>query len=95
MRRLNDIFGAVGPHSMERMSVVALAQLPKIAARAKTMLESNRATLNEFFDGRDDVAEPAAGGQPLQAPGENRSEDRNGRGWAIQPVGSTGCPNLA
>jgi len=55
MRRLNDIFGAVGPHSMERMSVVALTKLPKIAARAKNFLESNRATLNQFFDGRADV----------------------------------------
>jgi aspartate/methionine/tyrosine aminotransferase len=55
MRRLNDIFGAVGPHAMERLSVVALARLPKIAARAKKMLETNRATLNEFFDACDDV----------------------------------------
>jgi hypothetical protein len=37
------------------MSVVALAQLPKIAARAKGILESNRATLNEFLDRRDDL----------------------------------------
>jgi aspartate/methionine/tyrosine aminotransferase len=53
MRRLNDIFGVVGPYTMERLSVVALAQLPKIAARAKTMLETNRQTLSEFFDGRE------------------------------------------
>jgi aspartate/methionine/tyrosine aminotransferase len=55
MRRLNDIFGAGAPHATERMSVVALAQLPKIAARAKRILESNRATLNEFLDKRDDL----------------------------------------
>jgi len=55
MRRLDDIFGAVGPHPMERLSVVALAQLPKIVTRAKKILETNRATLNQFFDARDDL----------------------------------------
>jgi aspartate/methionine/tyrosine aminotransferase len=55
MRRLDDIFGATPPHAMERLSVVALARLEKIAARAKTILETNRATLSQFFDGRDDV----------------------------------------
>jgi aspartate/methionine/tyrosine aminotransferase len=55
MRRLNDIFGAVGPHPMERMSLAALAKLSKIAARVKRILEANRAALNQFFDARDDV----------------------------------------
>ena len=55
MRRLNDIFGAVGPYPAERLSVVALTQLPKIAARAKKILESNRATLHQFFDARNDL----------------------------------------
>jgi aspartate/methionine/tyrosine aminotransferase len=55
MRRLNDIFGAVGPHVTERLSVIALSQLQKISARAKRILETNRATLNQFFDTRQDV----------------------------------------
>jgi aspartate/methionine/tyrosine aminotransferase len=55
MRRLNDIFGAVGPHPMERMSLAALTKLSKIAARAKRILEANRSALNQFFDARDDV----------------------------------------
>jgi aspartate/methionine/tyrosine aminotransferase len=55
MRRLNDIFGAVGPHPTERLSLVALAQLPRIASRAKKILESNRTTLNRFFDVRADL----------------------------------------
>jgi len=55
MRRLNDIFGAVGPHVTERLSVIALSQLPKISARAKRILGTNRATLNQFFDTRQDV----------------------------------------
>ena len=55
MRRLNDIFGAVGPHVTESLSVTALSQLPKISARAQRILETNRATLNQFFDTRRDV----------------------------------------
>ncbi len=55
MRRLDDIFGAVGPHPIERLSVVALAELPKIAARAKKILESNRSVLDQFLDARDDL----------------------------------------
>ncbi len=33
MRRLDDIFGASAPNVMERMSVAAITQLPKISAR--------------------------------------------------------------
>jgi aspartate/methionine/tyrosine aminotransferase len=55
IRRLTDIFAASDAHLMERLSVLALAQLPTIAKRAKQMLETNRATLNQFFDARDDL----------------------------------------
>jgi aspartate/methionine/tyrosine aminotransferase len=55
MRRVNDIFGAVGPHVIERLSVMALSQLPKISTRAKRILGTNRAILNQFFDTRQDV----------------------------------------
>jgi len=55
MRRLDDIFGASAPNVMERLSVRAIAQLPKIAARAKLILETNRKTLSAFFNSRDDV----------------------------------------
>jgi aspartate/methionine/tyrosine aminotransferase len=55
MRRLNDIFGAVGPHPAECLSLVALRQLSKIALRAKKILKANRATLNQFFDARTDL----------------------------------------
>jgi len=53
--RLKDIFDGVGPHPTERMSVMALNQLPYIAERAKNILQSNRAALNQFFDTRDDL----------------------------------------
>src|SRR6266404_9123690 len=55
IRRLDDIFAASAPNIMERLSVTALNQLPKIAARAKAMLETNRRTLNNFFAARDDI----------------------------------------
>jgi aspartate/methionine/tyrosine aminotransferase len=55
MRRLDDIFGASAPNVMERLSVLAIKKLSTIAARAKSMLEANRQTLNNFFETRDDV----------------------------------------
>jgi aspartate/methionine/tyrosine aminotransferase len=55
IRRLHDIFGVTGTHPAERLSVVALAKLPQIASRAKKILESNRASLNQFLDMRDDL----------------------------------------
>src|SRR6266581_3754725 len=95
IRRLDDIFAASAPNVMERLSVAAINQLPKIAARAKSMLEANRHTLNEFFGTRNDIAEPAASGQPLQSHEINRDDDLKRRGWAIQPVESIGCPSGA
>jgi aspartate/methionine/tyrosine aminotransferase len=55
MRLLHDIFGAVGPQPSERLSVVALAKLPKFIARAKRILESNRAVLTEFLASREEL----------------------------------------
>ncbi len=55
MRLLHDIFGALAPHPAERLSVVALAKLPKVIARAKRILDTNRAVLSEFFDSREEL----------------------------------------
>ena len=55
MRLLHDIFGALAPHPAERLSVVALSKLPKFVARAKRILEGNRALLNEFLESREDL----------------------------------------
>jgi aspartate/methionine/tyrosine aminotransferase len=55
IRRLDDIFAASAPNVMERLSVVAVTELPKVAARAKALLETNRQTLNDFLRARDDV----------------------------------------
>ena len=55
IRQLDDIFAASAPNLMERLSVAALNQLPKIAERAKAVLETNRETLNNFLRERDDI----------------------------------------
>jgi hypothetical protein len=55
MWRLNDLFGNIPPHAAERLSVIALANLDRIAARAKSILEANRPVLNAFLDSRDDL----------------------------------------
>jgi aspartate/methionine/tyrosine aminotransferase len=58
MRLLHDIFGAVAPHPAERLSVVAMRKLPKFIARAKNILERNRAVLNDFLDSREELTAP-------------------------------------
>lgn len=55
MWRLNDLFAATPVHTSERMSVIALQQLPRIAERSRSRLDENRKLLNQFLDGRDDL----------------------------------------
>ena len=55
MRLLHDIFGSLAPHPAERLSVVALQKLPKFITRAKNILETNRAVLNDFLDSREEL----------------------------------------
>jgi aspartate/methionine/tyrosine aminotransferase len=55
MWRLNDLFAATPVHPGERLSVVALKQLPGIAARAQRRLDKHRGLLNQFLDSRDDL----------------------------------------
>ena len=56
--RLNDLFGVIAAHPAERLSCVALAQLPRIAARARNLLDTNRATFNSFLTTRADLECP-------------------------------------
>jgi aspartate/methionine/tyrosine aminotransferase len=55
MWSLNDLFAATPVHAGERLSVVALKQLPEIARRAQTRLDHNRKMLNQFLDSHDDL----------------------------------------
>ena len=55
MWRLNDLFAATPVHAGERLSLVALKQLPQISSRAQKRLDKHRRLLNQFLDGRDDL----------------------------------------
>ena len=55
MWRLNDLFAATPVHAGERLSVVALKQLPAIAERARIRLDKHRQLLNQFLDCREDL----------------------------------------
>ncbi len=61
MWRLNDLFGVIPSHPAERISVIALRQLPALRARARHILDSNREAWNVFLAGRSDLE-----GQPLE-----------------------------
>jgi aspartate/methionine/tyrosine aminotransferase len=60
--RLNDLFGVIPAHIAERLSVVVLDNFERITARARTLLDTNRALLNEFLASREDLES-----WPLQA----------------------------
>ncbi|MEK6289513.1 MAG: pyridoxal phosphate-dependent aminotransferase [Acidobacteriota bacterium] len=53
--RINDLFGNIPAHPAERLSVIALKNLDRIAARAIALLEKNRPLLDQFLDSRDDL----------------------------------------
>jgi aspartate/methionine/tyrosine aminotransferase len=55
MWRLNDLFGNIPAHPAERLGVVALAKLDRIAKRAQTLIETNRLLLNRFLDSSADL----------------------------------------
>lgn len=55
MWRLNDLFGVIPAHAAERLSVIALDHLSEITARAKKLLDTNRAVLKGFLDTRKDL----------------------------------------
>jgi hypothetical protein len=54
--RLNDLFGVIPAHAAERLSVLALAHLDRIADWSRQLLETNRALLNSFFGSRADIS---------------------------------------
>ena len=53
--RLHDLFAVIPAHAAERLSVVALERLNRIAERARSLLERNRALLDHFLDSRNDL----------------------------------------
>jgi len=55
MRRLKDLIDPAVAHPAEALSVIALQQLDRIGAAAKSRLETNRAVLHRFLDSRQDL----------------------------------------
>ena len=55
MWRLNDFYGVIPAHPAERLSVLALDHLDRIAARARRLLEANRPLLDRFLGSRKDL----------------------------------------
>ena len=63
MWRLNDLFGVIPAHPAERLSVVALDHLDRVAERARRILEANTDGVNAFLAARPDLAcAPVDGG---------------------------------
>ena len=55
MRRLNDLFGAVGSMPSDALSVVAFRNLPLLEARTRAMIEPNMDLVREFLREHEDV----------------------------------------
>lgn len=53
--RLNDLFAATPAHPAERLSVIALDNLDRVAGRAKALVAANRRLLDAFLDSRRDL----------------------------------------
>ncbi|GAA4810575.1 pyridoxal phosphate-dependent aminotransferase [Sphingosinicella ginsenosidimutans] len=61
--RLNELFGVSQAHADERLSTIALDRLGEVAADTPALLAHNRALVNDFLAGRDDLeAPPVVGG---------------------------------
>jgi len=61
--RLNDLLGVIPAHPAERLSLVALRELPRLRARTAATLNPNRQRWNAFLASRDDLeSEPLASG---------------------------------
>ncbi len=52
VRRARDIVDGSGPFPAERLSVLALAQIDRLAARARSILEPNFRTIGDFLSSR-------------------------------------------
>ncbi len=50
--QLNDLFGVIPAHAAERLSILALQQMPAIAARAQSLLSANRELIHGFLQAR-------------------------------------------
>lgn len=57
MRRLNDLFGAVGSVPSDTLAVAAFRQLDRLAARTRAMIEPNIKLVHQFLREHEDLLE--------------------------------------
>jgi len=57
MRRLNDLFGAVGPMPSDKLALVAFQHLERLTARTRALLEPNLALVHAFLREHADLLE--------------------------------------
>ena len=57
MRRLNDLFGAVGVMASEQLSLIAFQHLDQLLVRSRTLIEANKRLVEEFLKGQTDQLE--------------------------------------
>ncbi len=55
MWHINDLYGVNAAHPAELLSVIALDNLDRVAARAQRLLDTNRRTLDTFLESRSDL----------------------------------------
>jgi aspartate/methionine/tyrosine aminotransferase len=53
--RLNSLFSNINAHPAERLSVIAIRHLARIAERSRAILDANTAALNAFYRSRADL----------------------------------------
>ena len=63
VRRARDVVDGTGPFPTERIATLAFAELDRLLARARTILEPNRAMVRDFLKSRPelDAADPVGG----------------------------------
>lgn len=52
---INDLFGAVPPHTAEQLSIIALDNIDVVSNRSRGILQRNRPVLEQFLQSRDDL----------------------------------------
>lgn len=55
MRRMNDLFGAVGSMPSDSLALAAFHQLPALEKRTRAMMEANIALVHAFLNQHDDI----------------------------------------
>ncbi len=74
MWRLNDLFGVIPAHAAERLSVMAIDHLDRIAANARSHVAGNRALLDRLLDSRKDLLAVRPEGGTIVFPGLLRGD---------------------